>query len=84
MSGFQGELERISGEVRTLQARSESYNLQHKRNLQKVLDNYLEQTVVTKEFADFLCTAQIDQQLDDYLEAVEKLNEMIHYVQNPP
>ena len=33
VSGFQGELERISGEVRTLQARSESYNLQHKRNL---------------------------------------------------
>jgi hypothetical protein len=47
VNGFQGELERISDEVRTLQHKSESYNLQHKKNVNKLLTNYLDNTLLT-------------------------------------
>ena len=33
---------------------------------------------------DALCNADIDNDLDEYLSNVEKLNEMIFYVSNPP
>ena len=43
--------------MRDLQTKSESYNLGHKKGVQRLLDTYLEQTVVTREFAEFLCKA---------------------------
>lgn len=86
VDGFQGELERISDEVRTLQDRSESYHLQlkNRKNLNKMLTNYLDNTLLTKQLIDGLCNDDIDKDLDSYLEKVEKLNEIIFYVQNPP
>ena len=84
VDGFQGELSRISTEVRDLQTKSESYNLGHKKGVQRLLDTYLEQTVVTREFAEFLCKGQIDTNLEEYLENLNTLSEMIFYVQAPP
>lgn len=86
VDGFQGELERISDEVRTLQDRSESYHLQlkNRKNLNKLLTKYLDNTVLTKGLIEALCNQDIDLDLDEYLENVEKLNEMIFYVNNPP
>ena len=86
VDGFQGELERISDEVRTLQDRSESYHLQlkNRKNLNKMLTNYLDNTLLTKQLIDSLCNNDIEKDLDDYLQKVEKLNEIIFYVQNPP
>ena len=84
VNGFQGELERISDEVRTLQHKSESFNLQHKKNVNKLLTNYLDNTLLTQDMIDYLCNQDIDLELDDYLDKVEKLNEMIFYVENPP
>lgn len=37
VDGFQGELEHISDEVRNLQHKSESYNLSHKKTVNKLL-----------------------------------------------
>lgn len=86
VDGFQGELERISDEVRTLQDRSESYHLQlkNRKNLNKLLTKYIDNTMLTRQLIDALCNQDIDQDLDDYLMNVEKLNEMIFYVSNPP
>ena len=49
-----------------------------------MLDSYVEQTVVTREFAEFLCKAEIDKNLEEYLEKLNTLSEMIFYVQAPP
>lgn len=82
VDGFQGDLEHISDEVRTLQQRSENYHMQlnNRRNLNKLLTNYLDSTLLQREFIDSLCNDNIDANTDDYLEKVEKLNEMIVYV----
>ena len=40
--------------------------------------------MMTKELIDFLSKEDIDKNLDTYLEYVEKLNEIIFYVNNPP
>ena len=40
--------------------------------------------MLTRQLIDALCNQDIDQDLDDYLMNVEKLNEMIFYVSNPP
>ena len=58
--------------------------LNNRRNLNKLLTNYLDSTLLQREFIDSLCNDNIDANTDDYLEKVEKLNEMIVYVQNPP
>ena len=70
--------------MRELQSRSESYNLTHKKGVQRLLDSYIEQTVVTRDFADFLCKASIETNLEEYLEKLSSLSEMIFYVQAPP
>lgn len=84
VDGFQGELEHISDEVRNLQHKSESFNLSHKKALNKLLTNYLDNTLLTEEMVDYLFSANIDDDLDLYIEKVDKLNDMVFYVQHPP
>lgn len=86
VDGFQGDLVHISDEVRTLQQRSENYHMQlnNRRNLNKLLTNYLDSTLLQNEFIESLCIDDIDKDTEAYLEKVEKLNEMVVYVQNPP
>jgi hypothetical protein len=39
---------------------------------------------MTKELIEFLAKEDIQSVLGEYLEKVDKLNEIINYVQNPP
>lgn len=80
VDGFQGELEHISDQVSNLQHKSESFNLTNKRQLYKLLQNYLDNTLITEEMVDFLFSASIDEDLDLYIERVDKLNDMVFYV----
>jgi len=48
------------------------------------MDNYLDSTLLTKEFTESLCTTDIEANTQEYLFKVEKLNEMVFYVSNPP
>ena len=80
VDGFQGELEHISDEVRNLQHKSESFNLSHKRQLYRLLQNYIDNTLLTEDMVDFLFSASIDEDLDLYIERVDKLNDMVFYV----
>ena len=86
VDGFQGDLERISDEVRSLQERSETFHIQlrNRRTLNKFLSNYLDRTLLTDDLIEVLCNQDIEKDVDDFLNKVEKLNEMVIYVQNPP
>ena len=55
--GFQDNLEHISHEVKTLQQRSESYHMQlnNRKNLNKLMNNYLDCTFLSQEFIEALC-----------------------------
>ena len=57
VDGFQGDLEHISEEVRSLQERSEDYHMQLKncRSLNKLLTNYLDSTLLSEDFVEALC-----------------------------
>ena len=52
--------------------------------MNKLLTNYLDNTLLTKSLITSLCNNDIDNDLEDYLDNVEKLNEIIFYVSNPP
>lgn len=58
--------------------------LKNRRNLNKMMTKYLDNTLLTKDMIDALCNQDIDKDLESYLQKVEQLNEMIFYVQNPP
>ena len=86
VNGFQDNLEHISHEVKTLQSRSENYHMQlnNRKNINKLMNNYLDCTFLSQEFIEALCEMDIEKELETYLNKVEKLNQMLFYVQNPP
>ena len=44
----------------------------------------MDSTLLSEDFIEALCSNDIDTNLDDYFGKVEKLNEMVFYVANPP
>lgn len=86
VNGFQDNLEHITQEVKDLQSRSENYNnqLASRKKMNKLLSNYLDNVLLTKDFVDSLCNDDIEANTKDYLEKVEKLDQMVYYAQNPP
>ena len=58
--------------------------LKNRRQLNRYMTNYLDMTLLSLEFIEQLCTADIEDPKVAYLDKVEKLNEMVFYVENPP
>ena len=49
-----------------------------------MLQNYLDNTLLTEDMVEYLFSADIDSDLEQYIEKVDKLNDMVFYVQHPP
>jgi hypothetical protein len=78
LTEFQADLGGISTEIKNLQEQSlsMSISLNNRKELEKRLDNYLKQVILTQEIVNTICNAEID---ESFLQAINELREKLRY-----